>query len=95
MEWFEVKSKISAKISLLTSLLFLDKAKIAQFFNDEAFFQQDGAELVRKCFYAVFGKNKEKEDMVPDIRYLTENLDGDNRFSWPEEKFFGNQLRYL
>ncbi|XP_055320564.1 uncharacterized protein LOC129577480 isoform X1 [Sitodiplosis mosellana] len=94
-DWFTQKSIECTKICALASLLFLYKVKSANESNNADFFSGDGNKEIKDCFYAVLQKNKEKEEMVPDFRDFVENMEAENRFSWPGNSFFGNQMQYL
>ncbi|XP_031636340.1 uncharacterized protein LOC116349170 [Contarinia nasturtii] len=100
LPWIAKKSIECTKICELASLLFLHKVKLA---NEEAiltnnwkFFDEgDGIHIIEGCFFAVLRKYKEENDMVPEFRDIVEALDGDNRFAWPNNDYFGNLMRYL
>lgn len=91
VDWISERSILSTKISALASLLFLDKVKLAHFNNNLAFFNGKGKDVIKRCFYAVLRKNKEKEDMDPDSKELVEN----NGIQWPTNEYFGNQMKYM
>ncbi|XP_031638848.1 uncharacterized protein LOC116350970 [Contarinia nasturtii] len=105
IHWIEKKSVMSTKISVLASLLFLDKVKSAQnnrqwdFFTNRMYVNQKqklveknrAEDVIERCFYAVLQKNKENEDMEPHIRHFVEQgLSRDNQFAWPNNNYFGN-----
>lgn len=93
--WIAQKSIESTKICELGSILFLNKVKEAHEASDWIFFDGDGAHIIQNCFYSVLRQNKEGEGMLPEFRQIFENLDGENRMPWPNNKHFGNIFNYL
>ncbi|RYE17060.1 MAG: hypothetical protein EOP45_16460 [Sphingobacteriaceae bacterium] len=98
--WLEKQSIESTKISELASLLFLNKVRLEydrsiasgdwRFFDDG-----DGYHIIESCFFAVLGKYKDYEDMIPEFRDSFEAVDDENRLAWPNNNYFGNNFKYL
>lgn len=96
LPWIAQKSIECTKICELASLLFLNKVRAKFDEADWAFFaNSDGVHIIEGCFYAVLGKNKENEDMLPEFRTEFEQVDGENRMQWPNNDYFGNLTKYL
>lgn len=99
-KWIAAKSIESTKICELASLLFLQKvsAKLDHGFNtgDYSFFDDyNGDDIIKDCFYSVLQNYKENETMEASFRETVETLDGDNRFCWPKNEYYGNIFKYL
>lgn len=100
IKWIADKSIESTKICQLASLLFVQKVSAAfdHGFNtgDYSFFDDyNGDSIIEDCFFAVLQKYKESETMEASFRETVETLDGDNRFCWPKNKYYGNIFKYL
>lgn len=94
--FLEEKSIESTKICALASQYFLFVVKQKYNNADWDYFAtncENGEKVVEECFRNVLLQNKENLD--PDFRDFIETLDADNRFSWPRNQCFGNQLQYI
>lgn len=90
------RSVTATKISALGSLLFLNKVQRAFEENRNLFFDEnDGADIIRKCFQAVLRHNVRKGMMDPEFRQFILNLPEENRVDWPETNYLGNGINYL
>lgn len=95
VSYLEEVSIRSTKISVLASLLFLQKMKLAASNDNDPTFDGDGSEFIKKCFDSVMIQHKNKDFMDPQFRYQVENSDVENRVAWPGNNHLGNQLKYL
>lgn len=92
-------SKKVTVISELASLLFLDKMKVktkeAIEKNDFNYFDGDGVHVIENCFFAVLDSYKDGPDMEQWFRNYFENMGPESRFAWPNNKYFGNYMKYM
>lgn len=86
------KSIMSTKICALASLLFLHKSQTAYDNGHQAFFNQDGYKVIKKCFHGVLQQNIYSEMMPAPFREFVDNLHQQYRFQWPKNTSFGNGL---
>ena len=94
--WIAQKNIMSTKICELASLLFLNKVRDRFEAGDWDFFKNgDGEHIIESCFFAVLENYKENEDMYPEFRTEFENVPGDLRMQWPNNRYFGNIFKYL
>lgn len=78
----EAKPIESTKICVLGSLLLLYKIQSAYDTGHRAFFEQDGATVIKDCFHGVLIQNVHSAKMSPEFRHIFENLP-DRRTNWP------------
>lgn len=61
--------------------------------DDDEFFNGNGDEIIKNCFYGVLAQNKNNENYMPNIfRAMAESV---LNFVWPNNKYFGNCFKYL
>lgn len=89
------KSIEATKLCSLASLLFLNKVQNAYDSNHEAFFRQNGENVIRDCFYAVLPKNLHTDKMTHEFREIAQRLDEQHQISWPNTEHFGNAIKDL
>lgn len=96
LPWIEKKSIECTKICELASLLFLNKVRAAFEREEWDFFDDgDGIHIIEGCFYAVLIQHKDEEDMLPEFRTEFQQVDIENQMQWPNNKYFGNTIKYL
>lgn len=61
--------------------------------DDDEFFNGNGDEIIKNCFYGVLTQNKNNENYMPNnFRAMAESV---LNFVWPNNKYFGNCFKYL
>jgi hypothetical protein len=95
VECLSKRSVMATKICVLASHLFLYRMKLCYETGSTSFHEDDGSDIIKRCFYAVLHKNKEKENMGPEFRAFFEGLDAEHRTAWPNNDNFGNSFKYL
>lgn len=95
---FYQRSFEMTKTSSLASLLLLYKVNQAVDTNNDDFFNQDGAKLIRDTFDEVLAENfnnPEKPQMPPEFRQWVHQEIADPNFVWPSGKILARSLWYF